>query len=149
MQNLRCWSAVVRTGLSGAGMSEAREGHPRHREPMASGEHGLHHQKDPGPEVTETWVGLHDFHITLVSWNHNGITGRTSSQHSPPNEPLLRPSISRLVTYASLRAPTSPRRHGDERSPMPNCPRFPGCRLSCGFHSYSTFMQFCRSVVCW
>ena len=108
------------------------------------GSHGSHphHSKDPGPEVIETWV-VYDFHVASVSWNHNGITGRTSSQHSPPNEPLLRPSISRLAIYASLRGPTSPRHHGDERSPIPICPSFPSCPLSCGFHScYSTFMQF-------
>lgn len=81
-----------------------------------------HHSKDPGPEVIETWV-VHNFHIASVSC---GITGRTSSQHSPPNEPLLLLSISRLVIYASLQDHTS-QHHGDERderSPMPNCPSF-------------------------
>jgi transcription initiation factor TFIID subunit 5 len=78
------------------------------------GSHGSHphHSKDPGPEVIETWVD-HNFHIASVSC---GITGRTSSQHSPPNEPLLRPSISRLVIYASLQGPTSPQHHADERA---------------------------------
>jgi WD40 repeat protein len=105
------------------------------------GSHGSHphHSKDPGPEVIETWV-VHDF--TLPLSHVESITGRTSSQHSPPNEPLLRPSILRLVIYASLRVPTSPRHRGDERNPMPNWPSCPSCPLRCGFHSYSTFMQF-------
>jgi hypothetical protein len=140
VQSLRCWSAVGRTGLSGAGMSEVREGNPRNREPMVSG--AVMGCIRIIQRIQARKLLRRRLFTTFTLPRLMEITGRTSSKHSPPNEPLLRPSISRLVIYASLQGPTSPRHHGDERGPMPNCPSCPRCHLSCGFHSYSTFMQF-------